>query len=216
MRNRDKRNYATEQDLKSGNLIIVPAPDEPGKFCFGKISTVGPAGVVYKPIGHDCPLDAVELSEVVPLPITEALLLRVRRDLSLPNDKEHSQLEFRDTPPGERQVEKQYYSNEIDLSRFHLSPNFSYDYPEGFGKDKAPGIKRAIPDFWFVWIQRYGTGSDWFMGLNDIHQYPLRYIHQLQNLFYSISGYKLFIKDEILIEHFTELLDIAIKKEGTA
>jgi hypothetical protein len=114
-----------------------------------------------------------------PLILTESLMRKVRRVCQ----PDYSMIEFQVTPPGERQIENNYWSHEIcDCRRLHLSPSFRHSFVEG------KSVKEEIPEFWFVWICAYGTGSNWSLNIKDIHQSPLQYFHQLQNLYHALNG----------------------------
>jgi hypothetical protein len=115
-----------------------------------------------------------------PIVLTEPLMKRVRR---IYNDEKDSCIEFSMTPPGERQVDNNWWSREIhDFRILHLSPSYS----------SHNGVKHEAPDFWHCWICAHGTGSNWFL---DVRHYKLlKYFHQLQNLFFGLCDQELIIK----------------------
>lgn len=190
-----KRALTTPQDFMLENQIITP-------FGFSKIFSNTRTGVFYNAI-FDATARFADSNKLKGIPLTENLLKRIRKQYL----HDHSSVEFSVTPPGERQIENNYWSSEFDLSRLHLSPSFSIQYPEGIGEGK-PRIKPEVPDFWFSWLTAYGTGSGKFLGVSDIRNFQLRYLHQIQNLYYWLSGYKIFVRDEILRDEFLHLLTI--------
>lgn len=118
-----------------------------------------------------------------PIPITEENILRLRRVQS----EDFQPLEFSMTPPGKRQTENNFWSNWMnDDYRLHLSPSYDYEKLDGrFIKSKQ--IK-----FWFCWYQSNGQ---WFLPIKNIRgKNQLKYIHQLQNLFFALSGEELKLK----------------------
>lgn len=122
---------------------------------------------------------------IKPIPLTEELIMRIRCRYH----EDNLRMEFRMTPPGERQVENNYWSNEVhDFAKLHLSPSYRYELKNGVR------VKNPIPEFWFIWITSCGTGSSWFMSLMDIRGHTLRYLHQLQNLYFDLTGKELTIK----------------------
>lgn len=126
-----------------------------------------------------------ETKEYEPIPLTEQNILKLRRNQS----EDFKPIEFSSTPPRERQVENNFWSNWInDDYRFHLSPNYNFDWFEN-----GTRVKRSIPDFWFCWYQSQGQ---WFLPVKNIRgKNQLKYIHQLQNLFYNLSGYDLVFRN---------------------
>lgn len=109
-----------------------------------------------------------------PIPITEENIKKIRCKYY----KDNTRIEFNCTPPLERQVENNYWSREVhDFAVLHLSPSYRRD--------------KQVPEFWFIWITSHGTGSNWFMPLMDIHRHPLKYIHQLQNIYLDLTGNEL-------------------------
>lgn len=126
----------------------------------------------------------VKSGDIIPIALTETNIMKIRCQYL----ENHSRMEFSCSPPGERQVENNYWSREVqDFARLHLSPSYRYDIVAGVS------IKRKIPEFWFIWIEACGTGSDRFMPLMEIDKYPLKYFHQLQNLYYDLTGKSLFM-----------------------
>lgn len=120
-----------------------------------------------------------------PITLTESLLSKVRcsyRDGG-------SRIEFKCSPPGERQAENNYWSHEVsDFRILHLSPSYTRK------KVGDEWVKPNEPDFWFVWICAHGTGSNWFLSLTDIHgKSTIKYFHQLQTLYYVLTGLRLFL-----------------------
>jgi len=122
-----------------------------------------------------------------PITLTEDLMKKIWCNYN----KDNNRIEFSMTPPGERQVENNYWSRElIDSRRLHLSPNYRTEFV-----DNKP-LKPTHPNFWFIWICSHGTGSEWFLNIRDCHFNPLKYFHDLQNVYFSLSGNELFLKDE--------------------
>ena len=124
-----------------------------------------------------------ETKEYEPVPLTEDIMLKFRRNQS----KDFHPIEFSKVPPGERQVENNFWSNWInDDYRFHLSPSYGYDWING----KA--AKSNEIEFWFCW---YNSRGQWFLSVKNIRgENQLKYVHQLQNLFYQLSGYDLVLR----------------------
>src|SRR5688572_13873392 len=118
-----------------------------------------------------------------PIILTEDIMIKIRCRYR----EENSRVEFSVSEPGERQVEKNYWSNEVvEDRRLHMSPAYRDTFIEG------KPVRNSIPSFWFIWICAYGTGSNWFLSIRDIHRNPLIYFHDLQNLYFSLSGKELF------------------------
>lgn len=124
-----------------------------------------------------------ETKEYEPVALTEDIMLKFRRNQS----KDFQPIEFSKVPPGERQVENNFWSNWInDDYRFHLSPSYGYDWING----KA--VKSDKIEFWFCW---YNSKGQWFLSVKNIRgENQLKYVHQLQNLFYQLSGYDLVLR----------------------
>lgn len=120
-----------------------------------------------------------------PILLTEDLLGKVRCSYH----DNASRLEFKVSPPGERQVENNYWSYEVgDFRILHLSPSYNRK------RVGEKWVKPNEPEFWFVWICAHGTGSNWFLSLTDIHgKSAIKYFHQLQNLYYALTGLRLFL-----------------------
>lgn len=82
------------------------------------------------------------------------------------------------------------------------------DFEKAFAEARAKGLAqfsfngkqyttqlKEEPEFWFVWICSHGTGSSNFMSLKPIRgNATLRYFHQLQNLYYQLTGLELILK----------------------
>jgi hypothetical protein len=121
--------------------------------------------------------------DLEPILLTEENILKLRRNQS----DDFQPIEFSKTPPGERQVENNFWSNWInDDYRFHLSPSYGYDWIN----DKA--VKSDKIEFWFCW---YSSQGQWFLSVKNIRgENQLKYVHQLQNLFYQLSGYDLVLR----------------------
>lgn len=125
-------------------------------------------------------LVTVTIDEVEPVELTEDNILKLRRK-QLPD---FHPIEFSKTKPRERQIENNFWSNWFnDDYRLHLSPSYCYDFSTG------KSIKTNKIDFWFCWYQSQG---EWFLPIKNIRgENQLKYVHQLQNLLYNISGFDL-------------------------
>lgn len=122
-----------------------------------------------------------ETKEYEPILITEDILVRFRRNIR----QDFQPLEFDKRPPGERQVENNFWSSWINEDyKLHLSP--SYDTIWNDGKP----AKSDKCKFWFCWY----SGTTWFLPIKDIRQNTLVYVHQLQNLFYCLTGCDLVLR----------------------
>lgn len=117
------------------------------------------------------------------VPLTEDIMLKLRR-VQL---ADFWPLEFSVTAPGERQVENNFWSGWINEDyRLHLSPSYEYNFAEG------EAVKSSEIKFWFCWY--HGTGSC-FLPIAPINSpAQLKFVHQLQNIFQSITGQELEIK----------------------
>ncbi len=124
-----------------------------------------------------------QTKEYQPIPLTEDIMLKFRRDQS-PN---FQPVEFQKVGPSERQIENNFWSNLVDDDYcFHLSPSYGYDWI----KDKA--VKSNKIEFWFCW---YNSQGQWFLPIKNIRgENRLQYVHQLQNLFYQLSGFDLVLR----------------------
>lgn len=124
-----------------------------------------------------------QTKEYQPIPLTEEIMLKFRRNQS----PDFQPIEFQKVPPGERQIENNFWSNWVnDDYRFHLSPSYRYDWIN----DKA--VKSNKTEFWFCW---YNSQGQWFLSIKNIRgENRLQYVHQLQNLFYQLSGFDLVLR----------------------
>lgn len=115
--------------------------------------------------------------------LTEEIMLKFRRNQS----PDFQPVEFQKVPPGERQIENNFWSNWVnDDYRFHLSPSYGYDWIN----DKA--VKSNKTEFWFCW---YSSQGQWFLPIKNIRgKNRLQYVHQLQNLFCQLSGFGLVLR----------------------
>lgn len=113
-----------------------------------------------------------------PVRLTEDLMLEIRRR----HAADYTPPEFKKTPPGPLQVENNYYSREVMQSYLlHLSPAYTQN-PDG---------EKEI-NFWFCWLEKTGTASpNYFLPVTSIQQ--LKYLHQLQNLFFAIEEKEIFV-----------------------
>jgi len=122
-----------------------------------------------------------------PIPLTEQLMSRVRRVIDRTPHGCDSRREFSMTPPGERQVDNNWWSKEIhDFRILHLSPSYLRD------KVGDDWVKRETPEFWHCWICSHGTGSSWFLSIRDYKKF--KYFHQLQNLFFGLTDQELIVR----------------------
>ena len=113
--------------------------------------------------------------------LTEDNILKLR----VVERDEFKPLLFSQQPPGERQVEMQYWSSWIHEDyRLHLCPNYKTIFPTPNTSEKSKEI-----DFWFIWY----CEATRFLPLMNIRQYQLQYVHQLQNLYHSLTGKELTI-----------------------
>ena len=124
-----------------------------------------------------------QTKEYQPIPLTEEIMLNFRRNQS----PDFQPVEFQKVPPGERLFENSFWSNWVnDDYRFHLSPSYGYDWIN----DKA--VKSNKTKFWFCW---YNSQGQWFLPIKNIRgENRLQYVHQLQNLFYQLSGFDLVLR----------------------
>lgn len=142
-----------------------------------------PSGFQIKTKGYLHSYEKGKYFDFEPVPLTEENILKLRRKQS----DDFQPLEFSKVPPGERQVENNFWSNWInDDYRLHLSPSYGYDWIDG----KATKSKNI--EFWFCW---YNSQGQWFLSVKNIRgENQLKYVHQLQNLFYQLSGYDLVLR----------------------
>jgi len=131
-------------------------------------------------IGRD--MDKVEIDEIIKsgVLLTEDIMKRFKRI----EDDGNKRLEFRCNPPHGRILENQYWSSWIDGNtcdyKLHLEPSYRKEFMgEGL-------IKNKLPDFWYCW---YYSCGEWFLPIQRIRQ--LKYVHQLQNLFFVLTGNEL-------------------------
>lgn len=116
-----------------------------------------------------------------PILLTEEIMTKFRREIR----PDFCPIEFDCRPPQVRQIENNFWSSWInDDYKLHLSPNY-----DSIWNDGEP-TKSKETKFWFIWY----SGISWFLPIKDIHQNPLRYVHELQNLFYQLSGYDLVLR----------------------
>lgn len=117
--------------------------------------------------------NALTVGELIrePVILTEDIMRKVRRIES----DDIKPLEFRVDPPGERQIENNYWSAWIDKSvcerRFHMQPSYGHTWI-----DNNP-VKNNTPEWWFLW---YCGDNGWFI---SILFKEFKYVHQLQNLY---------------------------------
>lgn len=118
-----------------------------------------------------------------PIPLTEDIMVRFR----VVEREDFKPLAFAKREPGERQIDFQYWSNFIDDDyKLHLCPSYGVDW-----MDNIP-VKNIIPKFWFCWYH----GGNWFLPIKPIRgASQLRYVHQLQNLYYSLTNMELTLSD---------------------
>lgn len=123
-----------------------------------------------------------ETKEYEPILLSEEIILRFRRHIK----DDFEPLEFDVRPPGERQNENQFWSRWINEDyKLHLCPSYDKSWNNG-NVLKSEDVK-----FWFCWY----SGSTWFLPLKEIRgENQLRYVHQLQNLFYSLTGCDLVLR----------------------
>lgn len=142
----------------------------------------------------DCEHDAEGFNTVFkPMPLTEAVMKKLRRVYRPPHL--YAAIEFDCQPPGERQVNNNFWSRDLHqgFARLHLSPS----YASNQAHDALPAEARdhEPPEFWFVWLCASGTGNSWFLSVVDIHRDGrIRFVHELQNLFYWIERKELILR----------------------
>lgn len=117
-----------------------------------------------------------------PIVLTEEIMVRFRRHVK----DDWQPIEFDKRPPGERQIENQFWSSWINEDyKLHLSPSYNTDWIDG------KPVKSDKCSFWFCWY----SGMTWFLSVKEIRgENRLRYVHQLQNLFYSLTGCDLVLR----------------------
>jgi hypothetical protein len=165
-------------ELRIGNIVLNDRVENTIVAIAEPLNIVG----LRTPQGN---LINADIELIKPIPLTEELIMKIRCRYH----EDNLRMEFRMTPPGERQVENNYWSNEVhDFAKLHLSPSYR---SELIGDLR---VKSKVPEFWFIWITSCGTGSSWFMSLMDIRGHTLRYLHQLQNLYFDLTGKELTIK----------------------
>jgi hypothetical protein len=122
-----------------------------------------------------------ETKEYEPIPLTEEIMVRFRRHVK----DDFQPLEFDKRPPGERQVENNFWSSWINEDyKLHLSPSYDTEWING------KPVKSDKCKFWFAWY----SGMSWFLPVKDIRENTLVYVHQLQNLFHQLSGCDLVLR----------------------
>lgn len=123
-----------------------------------------------------------ETKEYEPVLLTEEIMVRFRRNIK----DDFQPIEFDKRPPGERQNENNFWSSWIDEDyKLHLSPSYNTDWIDG------KPVKSNEANFWFCWY----SGSAWFLSVKHIRgKNRLQFVHQLQNLFYSLTGYDLVLR----------------------
>lgn len=160
-------------ELRTGNQVYYVDDDQPEPMLY-KIDWQDLKWLEEKPNSfNECHK---------PILLTEEMMLKIRRK----EREDFNPLEFRQTPPGQRQVENNYWSSWInDDYRLHLSPSYGSDWIDG------KPVRQSVPQFWFCWYQSQGQ---WFLPIKNIRgENQLRFVHQLQNLFYALSGKELFL-----------------------
>lgn len=167
-------------DLRAGNLVTVKYDDEKE-----------PRRLEINAFQLGQMLMNKGLTLVGPEILDESIMKLLRRKRILHTGEIYSAIEFDQRPPGERQVENNYWSREIStFTRLHLSPAYTHE------KDSIGNytLKKEQPDFWYCWICEYGTGSSGFNSLVECGQ--LRYVNQLQNIFYLLTGEELTLQKD--------------------
>jgi len=165
----------TSRQIRTGNQLLYHSEEGPLK------TTIDWQDIKW------CEEDPEGFNKVhSPIVLTETIMTKIRR-IERPD---FAALEFSVSDPGERQIEKNYYSREIVSNRrLHLSPSYNTEPATNGGR-----VKKLEPEFWFIWICSYGTGSNWFLNIRDCHSNPLKYLHDFQNVFQGISGKEIILK----------------------
>lgn len=118
----------------------------------------------------------------IPIPLTEDWMVKFRRNIR----PDFNPIEFQKVPPGERQGrEHVYWSSFIHEDyKLCLQPNYKYR------KEGDEYIPTEL-EFWFCWYHEVGSR---FIPLMNIREHKLLYVHQLQNLFFTLTGEELIVK----------------------
>lgn len=121
----------------------------------------------------------IELADKIPIDIspivlTEPIVQKIRFVVS----DDFKPIVFRRQPPNERQIYNHYLAEIQDNIFLEIAP--CYENQERIS-------------FWFSWIVNQNNG--YFMPISDIHgPTRLMYLHQLQNLFFALSGKELYVE----------------------
>lgn len=120
--------------------------------------------------------------DLEPVPLTEENIVKLRRNQS----EDFQPIEFAMCPPGEREIDNNFWSGWINEDyKIRLCPSYDTDWIN----DK-PVMSKNIK-FWFCWLY----SGNRFVSLKEIRgKNIVCYVHQLQNLFYQLSGYDLVLR----------------------
>lgn len=123
-----------------------------------------------------------ETKEYEPILLTETNILAFKRKVIKPEIR--FSFEFSKTLSEKEELENNFLSKYInDEYRLRLSPLYDFDWID----DKIH-VKRSLPEWWFCW---YISISNTLPVKNIKGENRLMYVHQLQNLFYNLSGFDL-------------------------
>lgn len=163
-------------DLRIGNLLT--AVDEFEREHLVKVNMLDELGNIEASSGF-----LKFNGKLEPIPLTEENILKLR----YVQREDFAPLCFAKHPPGERQIENNFWSTWIHEDyRLHLSPSYDYEIVKGERIKSTPA-----PKFWFCWY----SATQWFLPIVPIRgEHQLRYIHQLQNLWHTLTGQELIIK----------------------
>lgn len=164
------------RELRIGNILITEngIPQPIGYITDELIGFRNDCGGIDK--HQKNPIISFDIDKVEPLPLSEENILQLRQ-ATRPDFKP---IAFGQQPPKERQIENNYWSGWInDDYKLHLSPAYDTEWIDG------KPVKSKNVKFWFTWL----TSGNWFLSLKAIRgKNTLMYVHQLQNLFYELTG----------------------------
>lgn len=118
-----------------------------------------------------------------PIPLTEENILKLR----VIERRDFHPLLFSVQPPRERQSQNHYWSGWVNEDyKLQLSPNYKIEW-----RDERTPYRSAEIDFWFIWY----CDATRLLPLMNIRQHKLRYLHQLQNLYFALTNKELTVQE---------------------
>ena len=154
MKNKPEPNLSSElsaEDLTSGQTIanthVVRSPLSVRELRVGNYLLKD--GILVKIDARSIFDIWEETKEYEPILLTEDIMVRLRREVRA----DFQPLEFDKRPPGEGQIENNFWSRWINEDyKLHLSPSYATDWIDG------KPVKSDKCEFWFCWY----SGTSWF------------------------------------------------------